>query len=127
MMYSEFKIGDKELKLRMDAQNSVLVEKKIGKNPLSIFMSEDKSLPKLEELITILHGSLQKYESGYTMEKTYALYDDYVDEGGTFTDFIPLIMDIFKVSGFFKEEDMKKAEDEAKGKKRKAIVESLKV
>ena len=125
MMYSELKIGEKELKLRMDAQNSVLVEKKIGKNPLSIFMNEDKSLPKLEELIIILHGSLQKYEKGYTLEKTYSLYDDYIDDGGTFTDFIPLIMDIFKVSGFFKEEDMEKAKDAEERKKRKAVVESL--
>lgn len=125
MMYSEFKVGEKELKLRMDAQNSVLVEKKIGKNPLNIFMNEDKSLPKLEELIIILHGSLQKYNKGYTLEKTYDLYDDYIDDGGTFTDFIPLIMDIFKVSGFFKEEDLKKAEDEAQEKKQIAIVENL--
>jgi hypothetical protein len=125
MLYSVLAIGGKELKLRMDAQNSVLVEKKLGKNPLNIFMNEDKSLPKLEELIIILHGSLQKYESGYTLAATYSLYDDYIDGGGTFTDFIPLMMDIFKVSGFFKEEDIEKAKDKTERKKRKAVVESL--
>lgn len=108
MLYSDFKVGEKELKLRLDSRMCVALERKLGKSPLAIFMSEDKSLPKLEELIMILHASLQKYNQGYTEEKTFDLYDEYVNEGNTFTEFIPVIMDIFKVSGFFKEDEVKK-------------------
>jgi len=125
MIYSELKIGDKELKLRLDSRACVGLERKLGKSPLSVFMDAEKSLPKLEELIMILQASLQKFNQGYTEDKTYDLYDEYVEEGNTFTDFIPVIMDVFKVSGFFKEADMEKAKVEAKGKKQKAVVKSL--
>lgn len=125
MIYTELKIGDKELKLRLDARGCVALERKLGKSPLAIFMNEDKSLPKLEELIMILHASLQKYNQGYTEEKTYDLYDDYTDEGNTFTDFIPEIMKIFEVSGFFKTADVEKAQGEAEEKKQIAVVKTV--
>ena len=110
MMYYEITIGEKDLKLRLDARNCVDLERKMGKSPLTIFTQEDKALPKLEDLISILHGSLQKYNKGFTLDKTYDLYDEYVEAGNTFTDFIPVIMEIFKVSGFFKEEEIKNTE-----------------
>ena len=116
MLYSDFKVGEKELKLRLDSRSCVVLERKLGKSPLSIFMDAENSLPKLEDLIAILQASLQKYNQGYTEDKTYDLYDEYVEDGNTFTDFIPVIMDIFKVSGFFKEEEIKKAENEAEKK-----------
>jgi len=107
MIYSDLIINDKQLKLRLDARGCVALERRLGKSPLNIFMTVDKSLPKLEELILILHASLQKYNQGYTEDKTYDLYDEYIEQGNTFTDFIPVVMDIFKVSGFFKEEETK--------------------
>ena len=123
MMYYEITIGEKDLKLRLDARNCVDLERKMGKSPLAIFMQEDKALPKLEDLISILHGSLQKYNKGFTLDKTYDLYDEYVEAGNTFTDFIPVIMEIFKVSGFFKEEEIKNAEVIInEEKKQKAVI-----
>ena len=124
MLFSEIKIGDKELKLRLDSRSCVSLERKLGKNPLSIFMNEDKSLPKLEDLIAIFHASLQKYNQGYNEEKTYDLYDEYINEGNTFIDLIPVIMDIFKVSGFFKESEVEKAQVELE-KKPIAVVKNL--
>ena len=38
------------------------------------------------------------------MDKTYELYDKFVDEGHTLMDLVPILLDVFKVSGFFKEE-----------------------
>ena len=105
MIYSDLIIGDKQLKLRLDARGAVQLEKKLNKSPLSIFMKADKELPTLTELIAVLHASLQKYNKGYTEDKTFDLYDEYIEMGNTFTDFIPIVMDIFKVSGFFKEEE----------------------
>lgn len=122
-MYYTITIGKKELKLRLDARNCVDLERKMGKSPLAIFIQADKSLPKLEDLISVLHGSLQKYNKGFDLEKTYDLYDEYVEEGNTFTDFIPVIMEIFKVSGFFKEEEIKDAEAKIEdGKKQIAVI-----
>ena len=124
MLYSEITIGGKDLKLRLDAKGCVSLEKKFGKNPLAIFTDSTGNIPKLEELIMVLHCSLQKYNAGYTEDKAYELYDEYVEEGNTFTDFIPVIMDIFKVSGFFKENDIEKAQVDAE-KKQMAVVKNL--
>lgn len=120
MMYSNLKIGDKELKLRLNTRMCVELERKLGCSPIELLMEVDAQgnpkMPKLENLITILHASLQAYEHGYNIDKTYELYDEFVDNGGTLAEMIPAIMEIFKVSGFFKEEDIKAAEAEA-GKK----------
>jgi len=122
-MYYTITIGKKDLKLRLDARSCVDLERKMGKSPLAIFTQADKALPKLEDLISVLHGSLQKYNKEFTLEKTYDLYDEYIEEGNTFTDFIPIIMEIFKVSGFFKEEEIKDAEAKNEdGKKQVAVI-----
>ena len=42
---------------------------------------------------------------GITIDKAYELYDKFVDDGNTMMDLVPILMDVFKVSGFFKVED----------------------
>ncbi|RKD22455.1 hypothetical protein SAMN02745883_00691 [Caminicella sporogenes DSM 14501] len=104
MRYTEFKVGEREFKLRLGAGEIVNLEKKLGKNPLDILMNVEKGeLPKIGDTLTILHAAMQKFHHGMTMEKVYQLYDEYVDEGNTYTDLIPVILEVFKVSGFFKE------------------------
>lgn len=106
MLYTELKIGDKELKLRLSTRDIVALEKALGGNPLDklIAVSENK-LPEISFIVTVIHQSLQKYQKGYTLDKTYDLIDEYVDEGGTLLDLIQIITEIFKVSGFFKMEE----------------------
>lgn len=103
MLYKELKIGDKELKLRMRARDCVALEKKLGCNPLEKFMEAGEGkLPTMEFVINTLHASLQALESGYTLEKTYDLFDEYVEKGNTIMDIIPVLMGVFEISGFFK-------------------------
>ena len=106
-MYTTITIGDKEYKLRLNAKACVDLEKKLGTNPLNVLMdlSNENKLPSMGTLITILHASLQAYEHGITEAKTYELYDKFVEEGNTLIDLIPVIIEIFKVSGFFKTEE----------------------
>jgi len=56
----------------------------------------------------ILHASLQALEHNISLEDTYNIYDEFVDEGNSLLELIPIIVDIFKVSGFFKEVDNSK-------------------
>lgn len=108
MLYTELNIGEKEYKLRLDARGCVALERKLGKSPLSIFMqAQEGSLPTLEQIILILQASMQKFHSGITENNVYDLYDAYIEQGNTFTDLISVVLEIFKVSGFFKEEDVK--------------------
>ncbi|SHH55927.1 DUF6096 family protein [Sporanaerobacter acetigenes] len=121
MRYTEFKVGDNEYKLRLAANEMVNIEKKIGANILDIFMKEGQ-IPTMEELLMVLHGSLQKFQHNITLADTYDIYDEYVDDGGTFEDLIEVIIDVFEVSGFFKKEDLeegKKKLEESQKKKSK--------
>lgn len=103
MLYTELKIGDKELKLRLRAKDCVDLEKRLGGSPLDqLMMIEQGKMPTVTTVVLVLHASLQAFNKGYTLDKVYELFDEYVEDGGTVMDFVPKIMDIFKVSGFFK-------------------------
>jgi len=103
MRFTTFKVGEKEYKLRAAASQIVDLEKKLGgRNPLSILMAvEGGELPSVTQVLLILHASMQKFHHGMTFEKVLDLYDDYVEEGYSYTDLIPVMVDVFKTSGFF--------------------------
>lgn len=123
MMYTTLTVNNKELKLRLNARACVELEKKLGCSPVQLLIDmangDEMSMPKLETLIVILHASLQAYEHGYDLNRTYELYDEYVDNGGSLMELFPIIMEIFKVSGFFKEELIN--EEMGKQSKKKSI------
>lgn len=113
MLYYTFTVNNKEYKCRLTARACVELEKRLGENPLNVFIkvaNSEGNLPELGNLITILHASLQSMEHNITLEKTYDIYDEFVDEGHTMMDLIPIILEIFKVSGFFNEEQAKNAQ-----------------
>ena len=105
MLYTVLNVGDKEYKCRLTAKACVDLERKLGQNPLNIFTEIQKSneLPTVEDMIMILHASLQAMEHNISLDDTYAIYDEFVDEGNSLLELIPIIIEIFKVSGFFKE------------------------
>lgn len=107
MIYTIFNVGSKEYKCRLTAKACVDLEKRMGGNPINIFaeMAKTKRFPAIQDLIYILHASLQAFEHGISIDDVYALYDEYVDEGNGLMEVTALIQEIFKVSGFFKEED----------------------
>ena len=102
MLYVDFNAGDKDYKLRLNTRNTVLLEKTIGCNPLSIFGSGDR-IPAVTEMVAILHASLQQYEHGLTMNDAYDIFDAYIEDGHSPLDFTAVIMDVYKVSGIIRE------------------------
>lgn len=106
MLYTTFTVKDTDYKCRLNARACVDLEKKMGTNPLNVFVkiSQSGAIPELSDLIIILHASLTAYNHKITLDDTYRIYDEFVDEGNTMLDLVPLILEIFKVSGFFKEE-----------------------
>ena len=106
MLYATITIDGVDYKARLNAKACVDLEKKLGTNPLNIFakIADNGNIPDLGVLITMLQASLTAYNHGITMDKTYELYDKFVDEGHTLMDLVPILLDVFKVSGFFKEE-----------------------
>lgn len=106
MIYTTLQIGEKEYKCRLTAKSCVDLERKLGGNPLNIFtkIKENGEMPRLQDMMLILHSSLQAYNHGISLDDTYNIYDEFVNDGNTLMELIPIIIEIFKVSGFFKEE-----------------------
>jgi hypothetical protein len=110
MLYTELTAGDKTYKLRLSTRNIVTLENAIKCNPLSIFGSGDE-IPPITTMVTILWSSLQQYQHGISLNDAYDIFDEYLKDH-TMTDFIPVILDIYKVSGLVakdKEDDRKNA------------------
>ena len=111
MNYIDFEVGNNTYKLRLNTRSIVLLEKQLGGNPLNIFGNDFNNpvIPPIGTMVAILHASLQQYEHGITLDKAYDIFDRYLEEHAT-TDFIPVIMDIYKASGIIPK-DNKEAEE----------------
>ena len=101
MMYVNFTAGNKEYKLRLSTRNTVMLEKQLGRNPLAIFGNGD-TLPTVTEMVNVLYASLIQYNSGITLNNAYDIFDQYLEDGNSATDFISIILEIYKVSGLIK-------------------------
>lgn len=97
MLYTDFEAGGKAYKLRLDVRGIVSLEKSLGCNPLMIFTEE--KLPTVTVMCEILHQALQPYEHGMTLEKTFDIFGDYLADGHTPSDFVTVILEIYKASG----------------------------
>ena len=101
MMYIDFSAGNKDYKLRLTTRGIVALEKQIGCNPLRIF-GNGETIPTITTMVQILHASLQALQHGITLDDAYTIFDSYLEDGHAMTDFIPVIMDIYKVSGIIR-------------------------
>lgn len=111
MLFYEFEAGNKSYKLRLNTRNIVALEKQIGCNPIAIFGKGD-IIPTVSQMVTVLFYSLQQYNHGITMNDAYDIFDDYLADGYSATDFITVILGIYSVSGITK--DMSKEDNSEK-------------
>lgn len=102
MMYFDFEAGNKAYKLRLNTRNIVTLEKQLGCNPISIFGNGD-TIPTISVMVSVLHAALQQYQHGINLDNAYEIFDNYLADGHSMTDFIPVIIEIYKVSGIIPE------------------------
>ena len=112
MNYIDFTAGNKDYKLRLNTRNTILLEKQLGCNPLSIF-GDGETIPTVTVMVAILHASLQQYNHGINLNDAYDIFDTWIEEGNSATDFIPIILEIYKASGIIPK-DVKEEELETK-------------
>lgn len=106
MLYTEFIVNGNEYKLRLSTRNVVMLEKQLGCNPLSIF-GDGETLPTITIMVQILHAALQQYHHGININDAYDIFDEYLAEGYSATDFLTVIIDIYKVSGLIQNDKEK--------------------
>lgn len=101
-MFEVIKIGKKDYQLKLTARSTVLLEKKLNRNPLIIFMGmENGHLPSLEETLAMFYCSLQKYHPEIKCEEeVYDLYDEYTEDGGTMFELLEVISKVVVNSGY---------------------------
>ena len=107
MVYLDFEAGNKAYKLRLNTRNIVALEKQLGCNPLAIFGAGD-TIPTVTTMVYILHAALQQYQHSITLNDAFDIFDDYVADGHTALDFIPIILDVYRVSGIIQTENTEK-------------------
>lgn len=104
MTYIDFQAGANEYKLRLSTRAIVALEKTLGCNPLLIFGNGDR-IPTVTEMVSILHASLQQFHHNINMDAAYGIFDAYLEDGHAVTDFIAVIVDIYKQSGLIREQE----------------------
>lgn len=107
MNYVDFCAGGKEYKLRLTTRSIVQLEKQIGRNPLMIF-GNGEEIPTITNMVNVLYFSLQSLQNGITLNEAYDIYDTYIADGHTTTDFIKVIIDIYRASGIIPTEEAEK-------------------
>lgn len=116
-MYFDFEAGNKAYKLRLTTKAVMALESKIGCNPMMIFGTSGNRIPTVTEMIHILHNSLTHFNHGITLNDAMGIFDAWLEDGHTPTDFIAVIVDVYKVSGIIpdtKEETDEETEDTEK-------------
>lgn len=97
-------IKDKDYNCSLTTKATVNAEDRIGQNLLNLFIDASKEkLPSLKDLLIIFHESLSRYQHGIKFDDVYNLYDDYIEDGHTYTDFLLVITDIMKDGGLISE------------------------
>ena len=104
MIYVDFEAGNKTYQLRLNTRTVVNLEKQLGCNPLAIFGSGD-TIPTVTVMVNVLYAALQPLNHGITLTDAYDIFDAYLADGHVMTDFIPVIIDVYKVSGLIKDEE----------------------
>lgn len=101
MLYTTFKVKDKEYKARLSTKECVDLEKRLKTNPLNLFLkAANGEIPSLESLLIMLQASLEKYQHGISMDAVYEIFDDYCEDGGDIMSLIQLLMNVLTDAGF---------------------------
>lgn len=98
MNFINFEVGSDVYKLRLNTRSIVALEKQIGCNPLNIFGADYEEVPTITVMVNILHASLQQYNHGISVNDAYDIFDRYL-ENNAVTDFVHVIIDVYKASG----------------------------
>lgn len=93
-----WKVKDREYKLKLSTSAILNLEGRYKTNLINLL----DGTPSLAVMLDIVHQALQKYEHGIKEKESMEIYDAYLEEGGSQIDLLKdVVMQIFKVSGFF--------------------------
>lgn len=96
-------VGGREYRMKLTTAVIVKLEEKFKRNLLDVLYSTN-SVPPLSVMLTIAQAAMKNWEHGIKYEDVQKLFDRYCEEGGTqLTFMVDVLMEIYRVSGFFSE------------------------
>lgn len=102
--FAYWTVGGVEHKLKLTTAVICQLEDKYKRNLLDLLFSSG-SVPPLAVMLTITQGAMKTWEHGVKYADVQQMFDLYCEEGGTQMTFMTdVLMEIYKVSGFFSEE-----------------------
>lgn len=107
-MYTIWKVGDKEYRLRLTTQATVLFEKqmKVGMTAVLDHVAD------VSVIVGLIWAAMQQYNHGISLQDVFTLYDTFIADGGTVADIIPIEQDLLAQMGYCEGRDTKNAESQ---------------
>lgn len=104
MKHVLWRVDGQEYKLRLGVADILALEKRMnGRNPMDMLMQIERGrMPSLTAVLAVIHAAMQQLNHGVTMQDINKIYERYLKAGGTYTDLIPVVMEVFEDAGFFK-------------------------
>lgn len=100
--FAIWEVDGEEYKLKLKTSTLCDLEEKLGTSLMTVL--GNGNMPALKIMLTITHYSMKDYNSNIKFKDVQNLFDKYLDEGGNQLEFFSnVVMDIYKVSGFFTE------------------------
>lgn len=98
----ELKTANKTYELKLTTRGVVKLEKAIGKNPISLFVTDagGTRIPTISECALVLYYALQP--EAKNLDAVYDILDEFE---GSFNDLVVIIIDLFKASGIIPEDE----------------------
>lgn len=102
MRYSLLNLNGKELKLRLNIENCVYLEKELKKNPYDVLVNISQFKARIKEIKLFLKYSLREYHSDLSVND---VYEELMNSGYNQIDIGYILIDVFNEAGFFDKEN----------------------
>ena len=117
-MYTNFKVGEKNYKLRLGIQQIIDLEKSLGHSLIEeLNKFSNNSLPSTEFLANVIFYSMQKYQHKIKINDVYSIIDEYVEEGNSRIELMNVVIEILQDSNIIPQEKTNSEEEDNDEKK----------
>ena len=96
--WASWEVDGVEYKLKLSTGAITKLEEQFKTNLVNIL----DGVPALKIMLTVTHAAMQKFHHGIKYKEIEELFEKYIDEGGSQTEFLTnVFMPIYQASGFF--------------------------
>lgn len=108
--FAIWKVGEEEYKLKLKTSTLCDLEEKLGTSLMNVL--GNGNMPALKIMLTIAHYAMKDYNANIKFKDVQDIFDRYLEDGGSqLLFFSSVVMDIYKVSGFFTESQAEMMEE----------------